>query len=59
MIDDDALTVLLPVDPPKLSPGAARILLEIVLEAVEDFDGKSASTIRITSTPLGQEVAER
>jgi hypothetical protein len=52
-------TVLLPVDPPKLSSGAGRILLEILLDAVEDRDGKSPSTITITPTSLSQEVAER
>jgi hypothetical protein len=56
---DGALAVLLPIDPPKLSPGAARILLEIVLEAVEDLDGKSESTVTITRMPLGEEVAKR
>jgi hypothetical protein len=59
MTADDTLTVLLPIDPPKLSSGAARTLLEILLDAVEDLDGKSPSTIRITPTPSVQEVAER
>ena len=59
MTADDALTVLLPFDPPELSSGAARMLLEILVEAVEDFDERSASTVTITRIPSGEEVAER
>lgn len=33
MTADDALSVSLPTDPPELSSRAARILLEILLEA--------------------------
>lgn len=59
MTADEALTVLLPVDPPELSSRAARFLLEILFAAVEDFDCMSASTTTITSKPSGQEVAQR
>ena len=59
MTADDTLTLLGPVDPPELSSGAARILLEVLLDAVEDFDGESASTVTMTPTPLSQEEARR
>lgn len=55
---DDALSVFLPVDLPQLSARAARMLLEILIDAVENFDGKSASTTTMTPTPLSQEVTK-
>jgi hypothetical protein len=59
MTANDAVAVLLPVDPPELSCGAARILVEILLDAVEYREDMAASTNRITPRPLDQEVAER
>jgi hypothetical protein len=57
MTADDAVTVLLPIDPPELSSGAARILLEILPKAVEELGGMSPSTGTMTLPPKVQEIA--
>lgn len=56
---ESGVRVVLPVDPPELSSRGARILLEILLDAVDEPGGMSASKATMTLGEAREEAAER
>lgn len=47
--EHEEITVILPPEPPKLNPGAARVLLRILLKAYEErFDREYSPTAETT-----------
>jgi hypothetical protein len=53
------LRIVLPVDPPELSPRSGRILMEILLQAAPKAGAMSASRGTITFEKARQEARER